>query len=867
MTSTRCFIAFLAALLVGAGSSGQPSARPGRLDGKGDPLPDGATLRIGSTRLRHLGEVRQLRFTPDGKHLASIGDDQAYCAWDLKTGAEVQRLQVGDGSLRNYGNNDLERLFELQLLMRRGLISSALANLSSGILADDGKSVLLSGAGKVRFLDTVTGKEFARMTFKDEKPSLAVPSRDGKLLARFNTNENRDSELIICDIPGGKLVHKLRLTMREQITMLCFSSDNKYLAGAGNDSQISLWDLTTGKRIRRYDIQDALTSMTFAPKSHKLVTGTNQGVSFWDLTSDEEVAKYTIDEIYGCAIAFSPDGATLATSGKDHAVLLWDVGTGEKKSQLTGGVGHVTTLAFSADGKQLAAGTIEGSLHLWDVAQLREITPVEHRLKIQPIAFVNAKTLLVRAGHDHALQHLDIETGKVVRNLFLPPNENAITTTIASNGKIAAHPDFENGGIQLWDTEKNRDLVKIEGPINRFGSAIFSADCSMLASLGNDKMLRVWSTRTAKEIHTLEMPFSMEDAQMFQVKGRIIALDGRGQGPATTPQLAFSQDNRFLVSLGIAQSASIWDLNTGKERGRFTLGNAPITQLILSPDGRMMATVSHGEVIRIWDTLRGKMLHGFFVSEGEVRSLVFAPSSKLLAAGTGNGSVVLFDLAQGKEKRRYAGHRGPVTRVLFAPDGGAIVSAGEEGAVLFWDVHAPAPTVETAAVPSARQLTELWERLGSADPMEGFRAVADLAAHPAVAVKLLESRMTPAKAVDAARLQQLIADLRHPQFTVRERANQALIQLDTQIIPSLQKALGEQPPAEVAGRIKTILEKLDDLRTAPQHLQEARCVELLERIGNTEAFTLLETLSTGAPHARLTMAAGEALERRRKLQR
>src|SRR4051794_7715555 len=63
-----------------------------RTDRHGDPLPDGALARVGSTRLRHASAVGGLAFSPDGKVIATGGYDEAMYLWDAGTGRELRRL-------------------------------------------------------------------------------------------------------------------------------------------------------------------------------------------------------------------------------------------------------------------------------------------------------------------------------------------------------------------------------------------------------------------------------------------------------------------------------------------------------------------------------------------------------------------------------------------------------------------------------------------------------------------------------------------------------------------------------------------------------------------------------------------------------
>ena len=72
------------------------------------------------------------------------------------------------------------------------------------------------------------------------------------------------------------------------------------------------------------------------------------------------------------AVAYSPDGRLLASSGFDTRVRLWDAATGEPLGRLEGHTERVRCVAFSPDGKWLASGGDDYQIRLWDVAARRE---------------------------------------------------------------------------------------------------------------------------------------------------------------------------------------------------------------------------------------------------------------------------------------------------------------------------------------------------------------------------------------------------------------------------------------------------------------------------------------------------------------
>jgi hypothetical protein len=272
-----------------------------------------------------------------------------------------------------------------------------------------------------------------------------------------------------------------------------------------------------------------------------------------------------------------------------------------------------------------------------------------------------------------------------------------------------------------------------------------------------------------------------------------------------------------------------------------------------------MATLSSDDVVRVWDTLQGKLLHGF-VHDGEIKVAALSFTSKLLAVGGANGNVTVYDLIQDKRRRHFSGHRAAVNGLHFAPGGGPLLSSGEDGLMFFWDVHAP-PLADAAPEPGEADLSAAFDRLGHAEPAEAYKAIDELSAHPAAAIKLLKKRLKPAAPIDAKRVQQLVLDLRNASFAKRDHAMQELIKLDARVAPALEAVLRDNPNAETKRRIEKVFEALETKRSSPENLRGVRAVEVLERIGGTDAAAILQSLVAGAPGDRLTEAARESLRR------
>jgi WD40 repeat protein len=106
-----------------------------------------------------------------------------------------------------------------------------------------------------------------------------------------------------------------------------------------------------------------------------LATGSwDQTARLWNVATHQLIGTLTGDTNWVNAVAFSPDGQTLATAGEDGTVRLWDVATQQQiGASLTDGSDSIDSLAFSPDGQTLATGNGDDAVQLWNVSYLTNL--------------------------------------------------------------------------------------------------------------------------------------------------------------------------------------------------------------------------------------------------------------------------------------------------------------------------------------------------------------------------------------------------------------------------------------------------------------------------------------------------------------
>ena len=178
---------------------------------------------------------------------------------------------------------------------------------------------------------------------------------------------------------------------------VAFSPDGSVLALGLFEQQITLWDVTSGQPVYRFDRQEENRTkrMDFSPDGALLAVGVSDGtVRLLDVESgDSKVLKYPGEtDIHD--LTFSPDGQYLASGGRVTAVILWDVMRGEaiRTFRLTD---NAISMDFSPDGTILAtAGGYEHEIRLWDVESASLLHSLPHNDQLTSVAFAPDGRLL-----------------------------------------------------------------------------------------------------------------------------------------------------------------------------------------------------------------------------------------------------------------------------------------------------------------------------------------------------------------------------------------------------------------------------------------------------------------------------------------
>lgn len=349
------------------------------------------------------------------------------------------------------------------------------------------------------------------------------------------------------------------------------------------------------------------------------------------------------------ALAFTDDSRALIVGDEAGDVYRWELATGARQRVALGRTG---IRAVWGDGDQLAAATETGVLYRWRIAAtgLVPTATIATRVVTKRAAFAAGGTSVVFAGVEGTVVVVD---GERVAQLGAH-TAKVRGLSITSDGQRIA-TGSEDGEVRVWDRAVHRQWI-LRGHSQRIRQLALARGGAALLSADGDGNLRRWNVATMPATLFHAHPAPLEHLALAPDARRVISVDARGQ----------------LVAADLATGGAV-DLGAPAPRGRITA---------LSVLGELAVTADSDGEVAMWG--RDGVARRTNVGD-PVRALAASPAGDRLAVALASGPIALLD-ASGALRATLTGHPDGTEALAFSPSGGLLASGGQDRVLRVWQL-------------------------------------------------------------------------------------------------------------------------------------------------------------------------------------
>jgi WD40 repeat protein len=580
----------------------------------------------------HAGAVYHAEFSPDGRKLASCGQDGTVRLWELATGRCLRKIAAHP------------------------------AEVNDAAFAPDGRTLAtVSDDGTIKLWNLESGSDEPKATIPAHKgDAIAVRfAHDGRQLVSAGRNDGR---IKLWDIATRRELAASTTSEGRGVESVALAPDGKALATVCHGCA-QLWDLTNltfEKSLRVY--QGPVYGVAFSADGKRLATADASGrVRMWDCKSGDEQHDFAFVGVSGArndaqAVVFLA-GDRMVLSGDGHAGLrLSDATSGKWLAHLNGHTGKIWGVSASPDGKTFATASSDGTIKLWDAALPQRWRAIPLPVHEGAIAFTpDGQTLIAaqavggrpvvapdgsstyRDGADLEVRAFDAITGAERFRRLLDSGQEALYSWLVADGTLVGF--FEPGGKgTAWQVSTGKRAAAFDR-----GSPVRGSRFVALLTGDQEELLDA----ITGERRTLEYP-----------SGTLCIGSGRGGQ---------------IIAARHGDQLAIYDLSTNRSRSpiRRVPGGWTAHAAVFSPDAALLAAwvcagTPRGD-IELWDANTLKLIDSLPGHSTPVGDLDFSPDGAVLATGA-QFDVRLWDVAAHEELLTFRGFQGCYP-VRFAPDG------------------------------------------------------------------------------------------------------------------------------------------------------------------------------------------------------
>ncbi len=411
---------------------------------------------------------------------------------------------------------------------------------------------------------------------------------------------------------------------------------------------------------------DTVYAVAFSPDGKTVATGCfDKAARIWDVTTGKElrtIAGKAGHQNLVVSVAYSADGSQLATTSTDNFAKVWDLPTGKPTEERLHAQG-VSRIAVSPDGKTFAAAGGMSPMLLWDAADAKKNKPLgTHNGSVVGMQYSANGATLYTLGTDNVLKYWTAADGKEVGGIGVGGKAKALWVNPATGVPTTV---AEDGSLRQWPVVPPAAPKPLAAPPAKPRQAVVGADGTQLFVALEDQAVRVWNTATGEVKAVLEkLPPGAFSLALHPTNGTVAAASAGGK----------------VVLAGA----------DGKPRGELAL-KVPPSAVAFHPTEPKLIVVTALGVVETWplpkpdekapkDPKEPKPLSSRPTAKQAIRAAVLPQANQVVVVDEA-GAVAVWDTTDGKEakKIRDLGKVGtPPNTIAVSKDGTTVAASGQK---------------------------------------------------------------------------------------------------------------------------------------------------------------------------------------------
>lgn len=653
----------------GSGSSAPYAAQPAATAATAK-APQAPLLRV-VRQVGHADKIWVVRFSHDGKYVATGSADRSFKIWDVATRQLLLTYDRNEDHVTAFDLLPTEskaligtRLGELYLLDlvtgERRTLEEKSDFMGAIAISSDGKRAISGARGTAKVWDLASGqalnvldlkgKPVAGAGFTPRGPVVTVKTKQGAEVLSVETGKRLYNyvlpkgmvETAVISHDGSRLIignfapYTIELFdtssyektaalpgQHYEISDAALSPDGTQLVTAGRDATVNLWDLKAQSLLNKWKYNEGLTSVDFSPDGHTVVAGAGQtlymasSALLFDTVTKKSLGKLEGSENVQIAAGISADGKHAMTASNTEALTFWDLDTGAK----------------------IAAENLGNLLNVHGAAgfTLHDLKDAELSADGTVVAAVGGGASLIRSTIEGytLVRVLNLSSGRS-QMLKTDPAGRIDDLALSADGRRVAVAfwngrDLSTAEVRAWDIPSEKLIFQTHRSIRGDGIAAstvgFSADGKQLFWGGDEDFQQV----------------DLESGQASRIFRDALAVRA----------ISVTNDGRYVATSG--EGIAVYETATGNPR---VLGNPKQWRarnpLVWLDNGQTLLSTDGFSKLQVWDVGKGQMTREIPIAAGGVRALSASRDGKRVVAAATDGTARVIDIPTGASAQLVA---------------------------------------------------------------------------------------------------------------------------------------------------------------------------------------------------------------------